>query len=602
MSAHDKQAPYFQSFMDRVPPPVTRFGGIRRSLWHLTAGITLGLGLWYLAWRWGSSLNPDAMMFSVAVAFAETMAYAGTVLFFFNIWDEGDDSAGPVPVLRADLGLDGGGAVHVNIIITTYDEDVDLVAPSIDAAQQVHVPVGMSVRVLLADDGNRPAMRGLAEARGVGYFAREDNRGYKAGNLAHVLFQTDADFFVICDADTQLLPEFLERTLGYFRDPEVAFVQVPHWFYDIPEGQSHADWIRQKLGNRARGLAPFVTPVLAPALRLLTGRDKIGGDPFLSGSDMFFDVIQRRRNRHHATFCCGAGSIHRTEAVFANALEEQGRSLLRTEKRLGRDAGRTLLPRLDMQPFRYHVSEDIFTSLQQHAKGYRSVYHPERLTRMLSPWSMDAWATQKLKYAGGTFDIMLRSDLIWRRGLPWKTRLHYMATFWSYLGVLWMPILFLAPMISLVTGLSPVDAYSVEFFMHLLPMLLFNELAMSLGCKGHDIHAGRVLSLATLNIQMRAFVQVLRGQKPHFPPTPKNPAVSGNLRYAMPALGTLAVMGGVALYGLWAMHSGSPDHTPSLVVVNLFWLGLNALAFARVATTAFWRPRLPDGRLLQLAS
>lgn len=598
MSEKETQDAYFLAFMDRAPPAVEALTGLRRKLWHVTAGVTVGLGLWYLSWRWTASLNPDAMVFSVAVALSETMMFLGTLLFFFNIWDEGDDDAGPPPATRSELDLDGGGDVHVNIVITTYDEDVDLVAHSVVAARQVIVPPGVTVRIHVADDGNRPAMRAMADAHQVGYFERDDNRGYKAGNLANVLFQTDADFFVICDADTQLMPTFLERTLGYFKDPEVAFVQVPHWFYDIPEGQSHADWLAQKLGRSGRVLGP----VLAPVLRLVTGRDKIGSDPFLSGSDIFFDVIQRRRNRHNASFCCGAGSIHRTEAIFANALEEQGRALLRSERRLGFDGARTLLPRLDMQPFRYHVSEDIFTSLQQHTKGWRSVYHPERLTRMLSPWSMDAWATQKLKYAGGTFDIMLRSGLVWRRGLPWQTRLHYMATFWSYLAVLWIPILFMAPIVSLLTGLSPVDAYSVEFFMHLLPVLLINELAMSLGCKGHDIHAGRILSLATLNIQLRALGQVLRGQKPHFPATPKNPVVSGNLRYAVPSMLVLAVMAGVAAYAIWALNTGSPNHSLSLVVVNLFWLGLNALAFGRVAMAAFWRPRLPDGRLLQLAS
>lgn len=594
MGQQAANGPYFTAFMDRSPPPITYLTGDRRRYWHLTAGVTVGLGLWYLSWRWSASLNAEAMVFSVAVAWAETMAFLGTLLFFFNIWDEGDTPVDPTSSSRADLGLEEGGAIRVSLVITTYDEEVELVFHSVQAAQQVRAPEGVAVDILVADDGDRPAMAQMARAQGVGYFKRDDNRGYKAGNLANVLFQTDADFFAICDADTRLLPEFLERTLGHFRDPEVAFVQVPHWFYDIPEGQNLADWLEQKCGRAAR--------VLAPALRFLTGREKVGADPFLSGSDMFFDVIQRRRNRHHAGFCCGAGSIHRTEAIFANALQEQGRTLSQLSRRLESGAAPALLPRLDMQPFRYHVSEDIFTSLQQHTKGWKSVYHPERLAQMLSPWSMDAWATQKLKYAGGTFDIMLRTGLIWRRGLPWQTRLHYMSTFWSYLAVLWMPILFLAPMISLLTGLAPVDAYSIEFFMHLLPVLLVNELAMSLGCKGHDIHAGRVLSLATLNIQLRALAQVIRGQKPHFPPTPKNPVMSGNLRYAVPALLTLACMGCVASYGIWAHLSGSPDHSASLVVVNLFWLGINALAFIRVALAAFWRPRLPNGHLLQLAS
>lgn len=586
-------SPYFTAFLDRTAPDLPALSGRARSLWQLLASMTIGLGVWYLHWRWTASLNPDAPVFSIAVALAETMAFLGTLLFFFNIWDEGDSPPMSLPASRADLGLQGTGSIRVNVLITTYDEEVELVLRSVENAQKVTCPEGVSLGVYVTDDGNRPEMRAMTDALGVGYISRSDNRGHKAGNLTNALFRTDSDFIVICDADTQLFPEFLERTLGYFRDRDVAFVQTPHWFYDIPEGERLGDWLEREIG-------PFARPA-APVLRLFTGSDRIGGDPFLSGSNMFFDVIQRRRNRHHASFCCGAGSIHRCEAIFENALEEQGRELLGTEKCLGLTCAARLLPHLDMQPFRYHVSEDIFTSLQQHSKGWRSVYHPEVLARMLSPWSMHAWATQKLKYAGGTFDIMLRTGLIWRRGLPWQTRLHYMATFWSYLSILWIPVLFLAPMISLATGLAPVQAYSIEFFVHLLPVLLMNELAMTVGCKGHDIHAGRLLSLATLNIQMRAFLQVLKGKRPQFPPTPKNPAITGDIRYALPAVGVLAAMSAVGMYGIWAHLDGSPDHSASLIVVNLFWMSLNAFAFIRIVLAALWRPRLPDGSLLQIA-
>jgi cellulose synthase (UDP-forming) len=482
----------------------------------------------------------------------------------------------------------------VNVFITTYDEDVDLVAYSIDAAKKLTCPDNVGIEIFIADDGNRAAMRSMAKNRNVGYITRGDNRGYKAGNLVNALFHCDADFIVICDADTRVFPNFVERTLGYFRDPKVAFVQTPHWFYDIPEGQSHADWLAEKFGNPTR--------VLAPLFKFISGREKIGADPFLSGSGMFFDVIQRRRNRHNSSFCCGAGSIHRCEALFENAMEEQGTLLSSVAKKAGVDDASNLLPRIDMQPFRYHVSEDIFTSLQQHTRGWRSVYHPEILAAMLSPWSIDAWAMQKLKYAGGTFDILLRTGLVWRRGLPWQTRLHYLGTFWSYLAVVWMPVLFLAPMISLLTGASPVDAYSIEFFLHLLPLLLVNELAISIGAKGHDIHAGRILSIATMGIQLRALVQVLKGDKFHFQPTPKNPIISSSLRYAMPSMIVLVTMACAATYGVWAHYAGLPNHSASLVVVNFFWLGLNALAFIRVVLAAFWRPRLPNGQLLQLSS
>ena len=582
---------FFDMFACRLPPPVTEMSARSRNLWHLTAGLTVGLGLWYLQWRWSASLNPQALGFSILVAAAETLAFLGSLLFFFNIWDEGDTPRQAPPATREEAGLEGEGGIAVDIYLTTYDEEVGLVALSVAAAQQVVAPPGVSLSIHVLDDGNRTAMRQMAETAGVGYLGRDTNRGFKAGNLANALFSTDGDFVVICDADTRLFPGFVENTLGYFRDPKVAWVQTPHWFYDIPEGQPCADWLERRLGRPGRYLAPLMSRLI--------GRDRVGVDPFLSDGGMFFDVIQRRRNRHHASFCCGAGSIHRREALFENALMEQGRSLTQLHRKMGGDVP-GLLPHLDLQPFRYHVSEDIFTSLQLHAKGWRSVYHPQVEARMLSPWTMQAWAVQKLKYAGGTYDIMFRSGLVFRRGMPWQTKLHYLATFWSYLSALWMPILFLAPIFSLVTGIAPVETYSITFFAHLVPLLVMNELAMSVGSKGHDIHAGRTLSLATLNIQWRALVQVLRGEKPHFAPTPKTLSGADGLRHATAAFALLALIAGAMGYGLYAWASGASTHSGSLVLVNIFWLGLNALALLRVVTAALWRPCLPDGTLLHI--
>ena len=47
-------------------------------------------------------------------------------------------------------------------------------------------------------------MRRVAEQEGVNYLSRENNIGFKAGNLRNGLEHTDGDFIVICDADTRV--------------------------------------------------------------------------------------------------------------------------------------------------------------------------------------------------------------------------------------------------------------------------------------------------------------------------------------------------------------------------------------------------------------
>lgn len=590
----DPSATYFRRYEHRLPGPAAPLGRLREGLWHLLAGLAAGLGGNYLVWRWTQSLNPEAPVFSALVAAAETLCFLGTLLFFYDIWREGDTPPAPPPQSRAEAGLTGSGPIGVDVLITAYDEAQEVVAASVIDALALEAPDNTDIRVWLCDDGNRPDLAALAASAGVGYLTRPDNRGYKAGNLRNALLATRGDFIVICDADTRVLPGLVRNTLGYFRDPAVAWVQTPHWFYDIPEGTPWQTWLARRVGRGAVGLAPV--------LRWLSGRERVGADPFLTDPAIFFDVIQRRRNRHSASFCCGASSIHRREAVFRGALGNLGRDLAALGQRARlRPAGNPqqnmpgdadmawLLPAIDLQPYRFHVSEDILTSIHLHADaaaGWRSVYHPQAESRMLSPRSIRAWAVQRLKYAGGTYDIMLRSNPLFRRGMNWRVKLHYAATFWSYLAALWMPVLLFAPAVSLAFAISPVLAYSGMFFAYFLPAAIASELAILAGCKGHAAHQGRILALASLPVQWRALISVLRGRRPRFPVTPKTAMRGGVVAYLWPNLVILAVLAGAAGIGLWRHAAGDPDMPLGALVVNLFWLAVNAVAVGWIIPAA----------------
>lgn len=582
--------PYFTQFETRRPPRFAPMSARRHDLWHLLAGMTIAATLLYLHWRWTQSLNPDAMVFSVLVATAETLFFIGTLLFYHDIWAEGDTPPQPYPDTRADL-LPGDtvGPITVDLFLTTFDEDQDVVEPSIRAALALEVPTGTALTIHLLDDGDRPAFAALARAHGINYISRKDNVGFKAGNLRNALFRTSGDFIVICDADTRVFPTLLTHTLGYFRDPDVAWVQTPHWFYDIPEGRTWRDWLR----TRAKGRLTWAAPIL----RHISGADRVGQDPFMSEPTVFFDIIQRRRNRNGASFCCGAGSIHRRDAIFDAALKRKAAEAQALCHRYPGVDLHTAAGNITMEPYKFHVSEDIYTSILLHGdrdRRWKSVYHPQAEARMLSPWSMRAWATQRLKYAGGTFDIMLRDASLFRRGMPWRTKLHYASTFWSYLTALWTPILLLAPAVSLVSGLAPVEAYSTEFFLHFLPMIFLGEAAMLTACKGYAIGGGRALAISTLYIQLRALGFVLRGKKPKFPPTPKTPGRGTGFHIIRPNLVLLAVLAASGVIGTALTLSGSENHPPSLLLVNLFWLGWNIFLVSRITLAAGWQPPLPD--------
>ena len=170
---------YFDAYEDRRPPEPVAESSLREAVWQFLAALTIGLGAWYLGWRWTASINPEAPIFSVIVLSAETMAYLATLLFFHDIWASADTPAPPPPAQRADLHLAGDGPVRVEIFIATCDESPELVRLSIRDAAAVRPPAGTSLRITVLDDGARPAMADIARHEGAGYVARRQNTGFQ---------------------------------------------------------------------------------------------------------------------------------------------------------------------------------------------------------------------------------------------------------------------------------------------------------------------------------------------------------------------------------------------------------------------------------------
>ncbi len=557
--------PYFFEY-ENVVPPEPRVGN---RIWHLFAGATVALGLFYLHWRWTDSLNSDAMVFSVLVASAESALFIGSILFFYDIWDECDTELRPLPKRRSDLGLNGEGPIVVDVFVTTFDEDLALVKPSILDAKSLLVPDSCALEVHLLDDGDRKEFREFADLIGVHYHSRQFNTGFKAGNIHNALMHSRGDFIIICDADTRLFPTFLKSTLSYFRDTKVAWVQTPHWFYDIRPGTKWGDLLNQKFG---------FSPLWAEkVLRYITGTERTGADPFCSDPQIFFDVIQRRRNRHNASFCCGAGSIHRREALMNNALSRQGVSERRTAACFSVPRANRNLAFSRLEPVGYHVSEDLLTSIYLHCGGWKSVYHPHIEAKMLSPQSLPAWSAQKRKYSQGTFDIAI--SLGWmmpNRSLPRAIQLHYFATFWSYFSVLWMPVLLVAPFYSLATGRSPVDSYTTEFAMKLIPVLIIHEITVFMALKGHNNQRSRLQTIISIPIFMKSLKNILTNDSLSFDPTPKTVERSTKrfinyyLLYFTLCLATFVV----AISNFYLKNS---DHNISMIIINSFWIAWNSL-------------------------
>ncbi len=167
---------------------------------------------------------------------------------------------------------------HVAVIIPTYGEPADVVEQTIAAVTQLAYPKD-HLYVLVSDDGRNEAVAQAARRHDVNY-VEGPRKDAKAGNLNSALAQIgkacpQATLVVTQDADEILDPTFLQKTVGYFTDEKVAFVQTPK-------------------------------EALVPS-----------GDPFGSRDRVFYDTVQPGRNGSNAAFSCGSGVVWRIEAVEA---------------------------------------------------------------------------------------------------------------------------------------------------------------------------------------------------------------------------------------------------------------------------------------------
>jgi cellulose synthase (UDP-forming) len=608
MSRYETQTPW-------TPLPYSPW---HEALWQFLSVSSLVFGAWYIGWRWTSSINWDALWFSIPLLFAETAAFIGLVLFTVNLWTAKSPKAGPLPASIRDCSDDPATPdrpIIVDVYFATYSEDPELVRHGLKDAKAFTYPYPIDIRVHVLDDGKRPAMEQVAREEGVNYLTRTSNIGFKAGNLRNAMESTSGDFIMICDADMRPFPTFLTETLGYFRDPKVAWVQTPHWFHDVPPGVPLPAVMERWLGGIGRGLGRAIERVYGPV--------RVGEDPFANDPQLFFDVIERRRNWANASFCCGAGSIHRRDAVMEAALRQWSDKVVRASERNER-AIRKLTGEADLvdtvsnsvriqgaldeelTPYKFHVSEDFYTSIVLHSdkeRGWKSVMHPVVQAKMLSPNDLLSWTVQRFKYAGGTLDILFHDNPLVRPGLSFKQKLMYAATFYSYLSPLWNIVFLISPIVFLFSGVPPLAGYALDFFVHISPFLLMNELSQMVALWGNSTSKGRAWYLAMFPLNLKALWTVALGKKISFPVTPKERQGGSFPRLVRWQIVLVVFTLAGLIWGWSAFAADRPGYTLGAMIANTLWGLSNVLSMLPMIRAAFWQPHpVYEAPLIEAAS
>ena len=150
------------------------------------------------------------------------------------------------------------------------------------------------------------------------------------------------------------------------------------------------------------------------------------------------------------------------------------------------------------------VTEDMATSMRLHSMGWKSLYHHETLAVGLAPEDLNSMLKQRLRWAQGTMQVMLRENPLTQKGLSAAQRILYFATMWSYLAGFAAIVYFVAPVVYLCFGILPVKSISATYFYHFIPFMIANQLLFFVVSKGISTWRGQQYSLALFPIWLKA--------------------------------------------------------------------------------------------------
>ncbi|MFI5983252.1 glycosyltransferase family 2 protein [Streptomyces sp. NPDC051555] len=244
--------------------------------------------------------------------------------------------------------------------LTTYvpgKEPLAMVRTTLRGAVGIHHDGPLDVWLL--DEGDDQAARELCAELGVRHFTRKGvpewntRKGAHRARTKHGNYNSwlvghgeDYDFFASVDTDHVPTPDFLERMLGYFRDPDTAFVVGP-----------------QVYGNYTASVTKAAE----------------------SQQYLFHALIQRAGNRYGAPMFVGTNN-----AVRISALRQVGGLYDSITEDMATG-------------FELHLRRNPATG-----RFWRSVYTPDVLAVGEGPASWTDFFTQQLRWSRGTYETLLR--------------------------------------------------------------------------------------------------------------------------------------------------------------------------------------------------
>ena len=237
------------------------------------------------------------------------------------------------------------------------------------------------------------------------------------------------------------------------------------------------------------------------------------------------------------------------------------------------------------------VTEDFATNMRLNAAGWRSVFHHKVLASGLAPEDLRTAIGQRLRWAQGTIQVLFRQNPLTMGGLSFAQRLSYVETMWSYMYGFAAVIYLAAGPLFLIFGVQPVRAYSSEFFIHLLPFLVVNQLLFTVVGWGMPTWRGQQYSLALFPTWIMAVISAARNvffrTRLSFAVTSKTKIAGSSVRLVWPQLAVIGFLIIGTLIGLGRLAFGSSQDGVA-ILTNVGWTCYN-LAMLSVIVDALAR-------------
>lgn len=367
-------------------------------------GLSLLVSTRYMWWRLTETVGLGSVVditLGLGLVSAEIYAFVVLVLGYFQVSRPLNRRPVPLPEDQTQWPV-------VDVYIPTYNEPLSVVRTTVLAATVMDWPKD-KLNIWLLDDGRRDEFRQFCEQAGVGYLARSDNKGAKAGNINAALRQTGGEYVAIFDCDHMPTRSFLQMSMGWFlHDEKLAVVQTPHYFFS-------PDPFERNLGTF--GTVP-------------------------NEGELFYGLLQDGNDQWDATFFCGSCAV-----IKRAPLEEVGGVATET------------------------VTEDAHTALRLHRAGYTSAYIPIPQAAGLATESMSAHVGQRIRWARGMAQILRVDNPMLGKGLKLAQRLCYTNAMLHFFYGLPRIIFLTAPLAFLFFGAHVIHASALMIAAYALPHL-----------------------------------------------------------------------------------------------------------------------------------